>query len=183
MKVRIPLIGLALAAPAIMLGLSACGSSSSSTAAGGSSSSTAPVTAPVTASGPQTYTMEVLNGKMATKFGIVAVADGIGHDTFVPSHMTVKAGVPVTMTVYNYDEGPHTYTISKLNINKQIKAHVSDTQPSVTTFTVTFPKAGTYRWFCALPCDAGQGGWAMTPDRGGHGAAQDGFMAGNVSVI
>jgi len=89
----------------------------------------------------------------------------------------------VTMKVYNYDEGPHTYTISKLNINEKIKPHVSKTQPSVTTFTVTFPKAGTYRWFCALPCDAGQGGYAMTPDRNGHGTAQDGFMAGYVSVI
>lgn len=177
MTVRIPLIGLALAAPAVMLGLSACGSSSSSTAPGGSSSSTAPVTA----SGPQTYTLEVLNGKLATKSGITA-ADAIGHDTFIPSHMTVKAGEPVTMTVYSYDEHPHTYTISKLNINEKIKAHISDTQPSVTTFTVTFPKAGTYRWFCALPCDMDQGGWAMTADRNGHGTAQDGFMAGYVSV-
>lgn len=169
MKARIPLIGLALAAPAVVLGLSACGSSSSSTA-------------PVTASGPQTYSLEVLNSKLATKSGITT-ADGIGHDTFIPSHMTVKAGEPVTMTVYSYDEHPHSYTISKLNINEKIKAHVSDTQPSVTTFTVTFPKAGTYRWFCALPCDMDQGGWAMTADRNGHGTAQDGFMAGYVSVI
>jgi plastocyanin len=179
MKLRMSLIGLALAGAVVMFSLSACGGSSSSAASGGSTASTASVAA----SGHQTYTLEVLNGKLATKFGIVAVADGIGHDTFAPSHMTVKAGEPVTMTVYNYDEGPHTYTISKLNINEQIKAHISKTQPSVTTFTVTFPKAGTYRWFCELPCDAGQGGYAMTADRGGHGPAQDGFMAGYVSVI
>jgi hypothetical protein len=73
--------------------------------------------------------MEVLNGKLATKYGILSTKDGIGHDTFMPSHLTLKAGVPVKMTVYNYDEGPHTFTVSNLNINEQIKPHVSDTQP------------------------------------------------------
>ncbi len=178
MKLKVTMIGLALAAIgiAVPFALSACGGSSS--AGGGSSSSTAPAGA----SGQQTYTLEVLNGKLATKYGILG-PDGRGHDSFVPSHMRVKAGEPVTLTVYNYDEGPHTFTIDELHINQTIKAHVSDTQPSVTTFTVTFPAAKTYRFYCSLPCDAGQGGWAMTSDRTGHGPSQDGFMAGFVSAV
>jgi hypothetical protein len=60
---------------------------------------------------------------------------------------------------------------------------VAAVTPSTTTFTITFPKAGTFRWFCSLPCDAGQGGWAMTTDRLGEGADQTGFMAGIVTVL
>ena len=178
MKVKkIALLGLAPAAVALTIGLSACGSSSAAPAASSSSSSASAVT-----SSQQTYTMEILNGKMAGKYGITA-PDGKGHDTYVPSHMTVKAGTPVTITVYNWDEGPHTFTISSLNINQTIPAYVSATQPSVTTFTVTFPKAGTYRFYCAMPCDAGHGGWAMTTDRLGKGPDQSAFMAGDVSAL
>lgn len=185
MKRRAALLGLATAAAAAgAIGLGGCGSSSSPSAtATAPAAASTPTTGTTTASAGQSYTMEVLNGKLATKYGVVSTADGIGHDTFMPSHMTVKAGVPVKITVYNYDEGPHTFTITDLNINEQIKAHVSNTQPSTTTFTVSFPKKGDYRFFCALPCDAGQRGWAMTPDRHGHGPSQDAFMAGYVSAI
>lgn len=184
MRRKMALLGLAPAAVAVVLGASACGGSSSSSAGGSNTTSAAAAsTASTEASATQSYTMEVLNGKLATKYGILSTKDGIGHDTFMPSHLTLKAGVPVKVSVYNYDEGPHTFTVSNLNINERIKPHVSDTQPSVTTFTVTFPKAGTYRFFCALPCDAGQGGWAMTADRKGNGADQDGFMAGYVSAL
>lgn len=166
----------ATAAIAVTVGLSACGGSSAS--ASGSSSGTATA---ATASA-QTYTVEILNGKLAKKYGIEG-PDGKGHDTWVPSHMTVTAGRPVTISVYNYDEGPHTFTITSLGINETISPHISATKPSVTTFTVTFAKAGTYRFFCAMPCDAGQGGWAMTTDRTGKGPSQDGFMAGYVTAM
>jgi plastocyanin len=177
MKIKMTMIGLALAAIgiAVPFTLTACGGGTSTS--GGSSSSTA-----AGGSAQQAYTLEVLNGKLATKYGILG-PDGRGHDSFVPAHMRVKAGGPVTFTVYNYDEGPHTFTIDELHINQMIAAHVSDTQPSVTTFTVTFPSTKTYRFYCSLPCDAGQGGWAMTADRKGHGLSQDGFMAGYVSAV
>jgi len=178
MNMKRTIIGLAVAAIgiAVPLALSACGSSAA--ARGGSSASTAPAPG----SDQQTYTLEVLNGKLATKYGILG-PDGRGHDSFVPSHLRVSAGQPVTFKVYNYDEGPHTFTIDELHVTQMITAHVSDTQPSVTTFTVTFPTAKTYRFYCSLPCDAGQGGWAMTADRTGHGRSQDGFMAGFVSAV
>jgi plastocyanin len=162
-------------AVSLTMGLSACGSSSSSTTSGGSSSSTA------AGSGAQTAALQIMGSAMAAKNGILG-PDKAGHDTYVPSKLTVKAGVPVTITVKNYDEGPHSFTVTSLGINETISGHVSATQPSTTTFTVTFPTAGTYRWYCAIPCDAKHGGWAMTPDSKGHGPSQDGFMAGYVTA-
>jgi plastocyanin len=171
------LVGSLVIPAAALLALVACGN-------GGQANSLPPVTTINSATAPgQAYTLEVLNGELAGKFGITA-PDGVGHDTFVPSHMTVNAGQPVKITVYNYDEGPHTYTISELGISELVPAaKEAGTVPSSTTFTITFPKAGTFRWFCALPCDAGHGGWAMTGDRLGEGVDQTGFMGGIVTVL
>jgi plastocyanin len=166
------LLALGIVPAVVVLTAAACGGGTAASSSGQGS----------TVSG-QTYTIEVLNGELATKFGIVG-PDGKGHDSFVPSHMTVTAGVPVTITVYNYDEGAHTFTVPDLAINQNIPAaKEAGKTPSKTTFTVTFPKAGTFRWYCALPCDGGQGGWAMTPDRLAQGTAQTGFMAGIVTAL
>jgi plastocyanin len=69
-----------------------------------------------------------------------------------------------------------------LGVNHTIAARLGPNKPSRTTFTIKFSKPGTYRFFCQDPCDMGQGGWAMTADRNGHGQAQDGFMAGYVTA-
>lgn len=157
------------AAALALVGLSAC---SGAKAHSGSSPSVANV-----------IQMDVLTGKLATKYGITAAADNRGHDSFSPSEFTLKAGQTYTVNVYNYDEGPHTFSIDGLNINETINPHVSDDQPSITTFTIKIDKAGAYRFYCKLPCDAGQAGWAMTDDRNGQGKDQNGFMAGYVNVI
>ena len=125
--------------------------------------------------------IDILGGKLSTQYGILG-PDRQGHDTFVPAEFTAKAGQTYTVKVYNYDEGPHSFTIKGV-VNKTIAPFVSETQPSLTTFTVTFPKTGVFRFYCRFPCDAKHGGWAMTKDRSGHGLSQDGFMAGYVNVI
>ena len=152
-----------------LAGLAACSSSSQPASKGAAVSS-------------QVVQMDILGGKLSAKYGILG-PDGAGHDTFVPAEFTAKAGVTYTVRVYNYDEGPHSFTIDSLGINKAIAPFASETQPSLTTFTVEFPKAGVYRFCCKFPCDAKHVGWAMTSDRAGHGADQDGFMAGYVNVI
>lgn len=154
-----------------LIGLAACSSG------GGSSSNSAKTTV-----SSHVVQIDVTTGKLATKYGIIG-PDKLGHDTFVPSEFTAVAGQTYTIRVYNYDEGAHSFTIDALGINKTIAPHVSDNQPSVTTFTVKFPHTGAFRFYCKLPCDAGQGGWAMTKDRFGHGHSQDGYMAGYVNVI
>ncbi len=64
---------------------------------------------------------------------------------------------------------PHTFTAMGLRTNVEIAAG-SEEKPSKTTFTFQAPQqAGSYEWYCALPCDP----WAM---------AHFGFMKGHVTV-
>ncbi len=96
--------------------------------------------------------------------------EGTWHDAFLPADFTVKAGATVRVTVYNYDEGPHSFTSPELGANASIPAG-SESSPSKTTFTFHAPqKAGSYEWYCAMPCDP----WAME---------HLGFMKGDVKVV
>ena len=83
-------------------------------------------------------------------------SDGKWHDAFLPANFTAIAGVPVKVTVFNYDDMPHSFTSPSLNVNKIIPAAKGDT-PGKVTFTFTAKKAGKYLWWCAKPCDP----WAM----------------------
>jgi plastocyanin len=137
----------------------------------------------------QTLTIYVFRGKEA----IPGAPDGKGHDTMVPATFAVKVGIPVKVTVINYDEGEHTITAPGLHLNALIKPGkefttapagagatevLNEVAPGVTHFTFTVKKAGVYRWHCALPCDAGANGWAMKSDK--TGSAKLGFMAGYI---
>lgn len=175
---RLPLVAAISVASLGLLGLAACGSSGNSTSSAGK---TQAVSSQQTVSS-QVIQIDVLTGKLSTKYGIIG-PDKRGHDTFVPSEFTAKVGQTYTIKVYNYDEGAHSFTIDALKINQLIAPYIAAGQPSVTTFTVKFLATGVYRFYCKMPCDMGQGGWAMTADRNGHGHSQDGFMAGYVNVI
>ncbi len=128
----------------------------------------------------QTVTMYIFRGEEGVKG-----PDGKGHDAVVPSSMVVVAGQPVTVHVINSDEGKHTITSKELNLDQEIAAGNQlangDVGPVTTTFTLTAPKAGVFRWDCELVCDGGGGNWAMTP--GFDGPAQPGFMAGSIVAI
>jgi plastocyanin len=96
-------------------------------------------------------------------------SDGNWHDAFLPADFSVKPGSTVRVTVYNYDDMPHSFNSPQLDTNVTIPAGSED-KPSEITFTIHAPqKAGRYEWFCALPCDP----WAMS---------HNGFMRGYVSV-
>ncbi len=94
--------------------------------------------------------------------------DGKYHDAVIPANFTVHAGDRVTVTVYNYDDMPHSWTATDLGVNQTIAAG-SESVPSKTTFTFTAPSAGKYEWWCAMPCDP----YAMSTD---------GLMRGYVTV-
>ncbi|MGE5283156.1 MAG: cupredoxin domain-containing protein [Chloroflexota bacterium] len=116
-------------------------------------------------SGVETLKLVVKSDEEEGKKG----SDGNWHDAFLPADFTVAAGATVRVTVYNYDDMPHSFTSTELGTNVTIKAGSED-KAGVTTFTFHAPqKAGSYEWFCALPCDP----WAMT---------HDGFMRGHVTV-
>jgi plastocyanin len=96
-------------------------------------------------------------------------SDGKWHDAFLPASFTALAGVPVKVTVYNYDDMPHSFNAPGLKVNKIIMGG-STTKPSKTTFTFTPTKKGSFAWHCDPKCDP----WAMK---------HVGFMKGIVTVL
>ncbi len=109
-------------------------------------------------------------------------SDGLTHDTTYGANFKVGKGQRVTVTVYNFDEGPHTITNKALGLNVQIPGATNEEQgiPSKTIFHFTAKKVGTFRWYCAIPCDKGQNYWAMAVSKKGIG--RDGYMAGYITV-
>lgn len=141
-------------------------------------------------------------GAQLITFMVVGASDGASgpdgrrHDTFrATSSTTVVAGRPVTIEIANSDEMPHSFTIRQLGIDRLVPA-AANGNPGMVTFTFTPTTSGTYRWFCALPCDQDNGGWAMGPYASMNGGMMrggtmgggmvepgvDGFMAGYISV-
>jgi plastocyanin len=121
-----------------------------------------------------TQTMVIVGHSLGAKG-----SDGLRHDTTLGANFTVAQGSRVTVTVYNYDEGPHTITAAKLGLNVTIPGAKDEENgiASKTTFTFTAKKAGKFLWFCSLPCDKGQGYWDMqSPSK------KIGFMAGYITV-
>jgi plastocyanin len=193
--------GLILFIAAAILALGACGSSSSgkspsaagseSNAAAGNNAESAPPAAGVT----EDVSMQVLTSKMAEEDGYLG-PDGNGHDTFMLANLSrgeakdalkrstlnVKVGDTIRVTVTNYDEGPHSFTVPGLGVNGVVAPAKNPDEgiPSKTTFTFVAKKTGKFRWYCAMPCDAKHGGWAMTAESGE--ADRVGYMAGYVVV-
>lgn len=133
------------------------------------------------ASAAQSVSLKIGGATMSKALGYTT-PDGKGHDTFIPANFSVKVGSKVTVTVNNYDEGPHSFTSPDLGVNVQIPgAKNADKKiPSVTKFTFTAAKSGKFRWFCAMPCDKKANMWAMSA--GPDGPSRDGYMAGFVTA-
>ena len=94
--------------------------------------------------------------------------DGKWHDAFLPADFAVKAGQKTTVTILNYDNGPHSLVSPSLNLNVQIPA-AKGAKPGRVSFRFTASKAGRYDWWCGSPCDP----WAMT---------HDGYMRGFITA-
>lgn len=164
----VTLLGMVVFAAAVLFGLTAgVGAVWSAVTAGPAPSvSAAPVAAAPASSSPAV--VQVKLSVNAPPLGGVTGPDHQVHDAFVPATFTMKVGTTYDVTVTNYDDMPHTWTAPDLNVNAQITPG-SESKPSVTHFTITPTKAGTFEWFCATPCD----GWAMT---------HSGYMRGSVAV-
>ncbi|MDP4084763.1 MAG: hypothetical protein Q8934_09135 [Bacillota bacterium] len=101
-------------------------------------------------------------------------SDGKLHDAFANADITVKAGQPVELTVYNFDGGDHTVTSKDLGLNLNVVPSKTNGTPSVSTVQFTPTKTGKFMWNCADKCDGQNGQWAM---------AQSGYMMGNINVV
>jgi plastocyanin len=142
---------------AVALKLDNSGSTQSASAATASANGAAAL--------PESVKLTIKSDEEEGKKGI----DGNWHDAFLPADFSVKAGATVKVTVYNYDDMPHTFTSPGLGTNVEI-APGSEDKPSKTTFTFKAPdKAGSYEWYCALPCDP-------------YSMVHFGFMKGHVTV-
>ena len=106
--------------------------------------------------------------------------DGNKHDTFkTTDSTTVALGQKVTLKFTNKDDAQHSFTLPDLGINILIPG-AKDDKDGTTTYTFTASKSGTFRWFCAIPCDSDNEGWAMKAGTAGND--QDNFMAGYITV-
>lgn len=94
--------------------------------------------------------------------------DGNWHDAFLPADFSVRAGAPVTVTVYNYDDAAHSFSSRDLGIDQIVPAGDANS-PSQTTFTFTPTRSGAFEWYCYPACDP----WAMD---------HNGYMRGVVNV-
>lgn len=107
--------------------------------------------------------------------------DGKKHDTFVTADSTnLKVGDRVTIQVVNFDDMPHGMVFQDLGISELITAGPGGGKSTTTTFSFTASKAGTFRWYCPMPCDTDNAQWAMKADT--SGADKLGFMAGTITV-
>ncbi|HEY8743313.1 MAG TPA: hypothetical protein VIU62_09450 [Chloroflexota bacterium] len=140
------------------------GASALALAACGTAATTGAASAPADV---QNVTMTVMG---SVKLG----PDGKMHDAFTPADFTVTQNRPVQVTVYSYDNAPHSVTAPALNLNPTIAPSTKDGVPAVTTFTFTPTKTGKFLWNCDLPCDGDANGWAM---------ANPGFMSGYITVV
>jgi plastocyanin len=133
---------------------------------GGTQAASAAATSAAATPGVESVTLVVKTDEEHGKKG----PEGTWHDAFLPADFTVKAGSTVRVTVYNHDEGPHSFYSPQLGTNATIPAG-SEKSPSKTTFTFHAPqKAGSYEWYCTMPCDP----WAME---------HLGYMKGDVKVV
>jgi heme/copper-type cytochrome/quinol oxidase subunit 2 len=103
-----------------------------------------------------------------------AAADGKMHDSYSPADFTVQKGIPVVMTVTNFDTGEHSMYSADLGLNQVMKAASKEGVPTVTTFTFTPTKTGSFKWQCTIKCDGGMQSYAMT---------HQGYMMGTINVV
>jgi Cupredoxin-like domain len=150
------------------------GASSGSSSSGGGTSGTA------TSASSSPQAAVVLHYTVSGSDDGAVGPDGKKHDTFVATDLKpIQAGQPVTISIKNTDEMPHSLTSPDLKLNIMIPG-AKNGKAATVNFTFTPSKAGTYRWWCAVPCDTDNNAWAMTSSSSGPG--QDGFMAGTITV-
>ncbi len=99
--------------------------------------------------------------------------DGKLHDAFSPANITVEKGVPVHLTIYNYDNMKHSFTSGALGINFLAKPSQKNGEAGVASYTFTPRKTGNYSWQCIYPCDLPNHQWSM---------AHTGYMLGTIHV-
>jgi plastocyanin len=168
----------ALAAVAVAsLGVTACS---------GASQAAAPAPAAATAPGDtSSYGTNAITLNVVPKAITMSGIDSAMHDAVLPSSWVVKKGETFTVTVINYDGGPHTITAPTLGLNFVTAAGKEDpttkkVTPTTSTTTFVATKTGVFHWYCNVPCD-GPSHLGMEV-KGNNGRGYDTIMAGEIVV-
>jgi hypothetical protein len=88
--------------------------------------------------------------------------EGEKHDAFTTTEFAVQAGRPQELRIDNTDDVRHSITSPEAGVNIVV-------MPGTHTYTLRVKHPGSFRWFCAFPCDE----WAMQ---------HPGYMAGYITV-
>jgi hypothetical protein len=88
--------------------------------------------------------------------------EGEKHDAFTTTEFAVQAGRPQELRIDNTDDVRHSITAPEAGVNIVL-------MPGTHTYTLLVKHPGSFRWFCAFPCDE----WAMQ---------HPGYMAGYITV-
>jgi heme/copper-type cytochrome/quinol oxidase subunit 2 len=88
--------------------------------------------------------------------------EGEKHDAFTTTEFAVQAGRPQELRIDNTDDVRHSITAPEAGVNIVV-------MPGTHTYTLLVKHPGSFRWFCAFPCDE----WAMQ---------HPGYMAGYITV-
>jgi hypothetical protein len=88
--------------------------------------------------------------------------EGEKHDAFTTTEFAVRAGQPQELRIDNTDDVRHSITAPEAGVNIVV-------MPGTHAYTLLVKHPGSFRWFCAFPCDE----WAMQ---------HPGYMAGSISV-
>ncbi len=134
------------------------------------------------ASTPVSTTGGFADVTMMVQANLLLGPDNQTHDAFVPSNFIIYTGQVVNLTFVNFDDMPHSFTSTMLNVNFQIPGSQTAGVPALSHFQFEEANAGVYRWWCADPCDTDAGGWAMTTGTDGQ-PGQIGYMGGFVTVL
>jgi plastocyanin domain-containing protein len=103
-----------------------------------------------------------------------AADDSKLHDSFSFTDFTLQEGVPVHMSVINYDPNPHDVTSEDLGVSQDVPGANKVGDPSITNFTFTPDKAGDISWDCETSCDGGMSSFGMT---------HQGYMMGTMHIV
>lgn len=156
-------------AATLALALAACGEGEEATPSPAARGGTTPGATPPA----RTPTPTPAGGGATPGAGAATVTVRALDFSFDPGRISVQPNQPVTVTVRNEGQAPHTFTISELNVDVVV-------QPGQ-TMTATFtPQAASYTFICRFHRGAGMQGTLSTGGSGGGGAGSTPSAGGSV---
>jgi plastocyanin len=140
-----------LAVPALLIGLTACGSSSSDGSGAGGSTGTAAAAAPVQLSGTVTDKGSKTLGSGATTLELEA-----DDFSFTPTFVKATPGQQLTVEIENQGSATHTFTSAELGVDQEVAPGAKE------SVSITVPTTGAAGFFCRFHRSSGMQGAIYT---------------------